>query len=142
MVIKNYVIKPPEDTIKSENDLKPCPFCGGEAELTGRYIKGGANNYQYFIRCKRCKARPQAYNTFRKSERAIEEWNRREPEEEQEKEISTTLYTWLSSCFFAAIILSCLKLRQAFWGICLAESLVIPSLLIGYFLDKRRKRKK
>lgn len=59
--------------------LKPCPFCGGEAEVIGHYIKGVANNYQYFVRCKSCKARPRSCNTFKKKEKAIEYWNTRKP---------------------------------------------------------------
>lgn len=59
--------------------LKPCPFCGSEAEVIGHYIKGVANNYQYFVRCKACKARPRTYATFKKKEQAIEVWNGRKP---------------------------------------------------------------
>jgi Lar family restriction alleviation protein len=65
----------------SETKLLSCPFCGGEAELIGHYIKGVANNYQYFVRCKQCKARPQSFNTFKKPEKAIEVWNTRKPME-------------------------------------------------------------
>ena len=50
----------------SRTKLLECPFCGGEAELIGHYIKGVANNYQYFVRCKTCKARPQSFRTFKK----------------------------------------------------------------------------
>jgi Lar family restriction alleviation protein len=62
-----------------EDRLKQCPFCGGEAEVIGHYIKGVANNYQYFVRCKSCKARPRSYCTFKKKEEAIEVWNTRKP---------------------------------------------------------------
>lgn len=58
--------------------LKLCPFCGGEAEVIGYFQKGVANNYQYFVRCQKCKARPQLYGyTFTSKEKAIEAWNRR-----------------------------------------------------------------
>lgn len=61
----------------SRTKLLECPFCGGEAELIGHYIKGVANNYQYFVRCKTCKARPQSFRTFKKKECAIATWNTR-----------------------------------------------------------------
>lgn len=59
--------------------LLNCPFCDGEAEIIGFYIKGVANNYQYFVRCKKCKARPRPHSTFKKREKAIEVWNTRKP---------------------------------------------------------------
>ncbi|MBR4930736.1 MAG: Lar family restriction alleviation protein [Bacteroidaceae bacterium] len=65
----------------SEIKLLPCPFCGGEAEVIGHYIKAGANNFQYFVRCKKCKARPQPFYTFKKKEKAVEVWNTRKPME-------------------------------------------------------------
>lgn len=55
--------------------LKVCKFCNGKAEIIGHYIKGVANNYQYFVRCSKCKSRPRAYHTFKKKEKAIEIWN-------------------------------------------------------------------
>lgn len=65
----------------SEIKLLPCPFCGGEAEVIGNYIKGVPNNFQYFVRCKKCKARPQPFYTFKKKEKAVEAWNTRKPME-------------------------------------------------------------
>lgn len=65
-----------------EPEPKKCPFCGGEAEVVGHYVKGGPNNYQYFVRCKRCKVRPTLYGmNFKKKEKAIEAWNRRANDE-------------------------------------------------------------
>lgn len=52
------------------NELKPCPFCGGEAAF-------GANSCQGFeyVRCVSCKARTwSCYNT---KEQAAEAWNTR-----------------------------------------------------------------
>lgn len=54
------------------SELKPCPFCGGEAEIMG---------YRYdckWIICKKCMAETAAYET---SEQAIAAWNRRAGEE-------------------------------------------------------------
>ena len=55
-------------------ELKKCPFCGGEAELIEYYIKGVANKKNYFVRCEHhcCKTM-----NFRKTNTAIEAWNRR-----------------------------------------------------------------
>ena len=36
------------------NELKPCPFCGGEAELTSRRVNSGQTLYRY--RCASCHA--------------------------------------------------------------------------------------
>lgn len=40
-------------------ELKPCPFCGGEAELMWNYggqAKYGGSYYYFFARCKVCGA--------------------------------------------------------------------------------------
>lgn len=50
-------------------ELKPCPFCGGEAELHDVYsIK------LYWCKCEECGAETQAEDII---EKAIENWNRR-----------------------------------------------------------------
>ena len=51
------------------NKLKPCPFCGGDAEIT-KWHEG------YFVECKeqRCGGTIGAYKT---EEKAIEAWNTR-----------------------------------------------------------------
>lgn len=60
----------------SEFKLKPCPFCGGEAEI---YVNGGVT-----VRCKNCYCgttfKEDDYPRMSKSavERSIEEWNRRD----------------------------------------------------------------
>lgn len=48
--------------------LKPCPFCGGEAESKELW------NRDYEIECKKCGARSGEYL---KEKYAIENWNRR-----------------------------------------------------------------
>jgi Lar family restriction alleviation protein len=55
-------------------DLKPCPFCGGEAEM--QYI--GTCCPLYFISCKECGCK-QA--TSISKEAVIEAWNTRKPME-------------------------------------------------------------
>lgn len=56
--------------------LKPCPFCGGEAEIVkGRYANG---TIVYKVRCANvtdCKVLPETI--FGEKEKAIAAWNRR-----------------------------------------------------------------
>ena len=53
-------------------ELKPCPFCGGEAEtLTAESMHGG---YLFGIMCSDCRSRGDVYNT---EAEAIEAWNTR-----------------------------------------------------------------
>ena len=54
----------------AEIKLKPCPFCGGEAEVIAH------NKFQFYkVVCKHCKA--QGYQFFPNEEQATEAWNRR-----------------------------------------------------------------
>jgi len=53
-------------------ELKPCPFCGGEAEtLTAESMYGG---YLFSIMCNDCCSRGDIYDT---EAEAIEAWNTR-----------------------------------------------------------------
>ena len=62
----------------NEQNLKPCPFCGGEAEL---YESEAYNlktetkekNIRWFVMCKRC----TALTCGALKKKAIEAWNRR-----------------------------------------------------------------
>lgn len=54
------------------NDLLPCPFCGGEAEiLTAESMHGG---YLFGIMCNDCRSRGDVYDT---EAEAIAAWNSR-----------------------------------------------------------------
>lgn len=50
--------------------LKPCPFCGGEAEITKTY----AFDYYFYVGCQRCRVETGYYDT---EEEAINAWNTR-----------------------------------------------------------------
>ena len=50
------------------SELKPCPFCGGEAKLYSAFKKKKA-----FVLCKSC----EASSPMRTEAEAIEAWNRR-----------------------------------------------------------------
>ena len=53
------------------NDLKPCPFCGGEAVID---VDPDAVRWKYYAVCNRCCATSGLTYTPQK---AIEAWNRR-----------------------------------------------------------------
>lgn len=59
-----------------ETELKPCPFCGGEANLVKRKFKTGfyPSGGTYYVHCKQCLITTQPR---RKAEDVIEAWNRR-----------------------------------------------------------------
>ena len=50
-------------------ELKPCPFCGGKA-----YIEKNRYKYAYWIKCYDCRVETEAYDYV---EEAINVWNRR-----------------------------------------------------------------
>lgn len=56
------------------NELKPCPFCGGEARVIPQpnYTD---NRCKYFVTCTNCGI--ETPRTARTGEKAIEAWNRR-----------------------------------------------------------------
>lgn len=69
-------------------ELKPCPFCGGEAELRATWIDKNRDiekAIDKYVRCSRCFAQTWQYST-RDNERtgvnaadsAIQAWNRRQ----------------------------------------------------------------
>ena len=56
--------------------LKPCPFCGGQAEFWESKASNGYL-YGYVIRCSMCKSRTKIYDN---QEYASIAWNRRAKE--------------------------------------------------------------
>ena len=59
--------------------LKPCPFCGGEADVIEHLFHG--LDSLYGLQCKKCKAK--TYLFYESEEKAIEAWNRRTGEEDK-----------------------------------------------------------
>lgn len=57
------------------SELKPCPFCGGEAKI----VKSPENEYIAICRNKQCNASVGFFPNTRKE--AIEAWNRRADDE-------------------------------------------------------------
>lgn len=71
----------------NEPELKPCPFCGGEAYYRKpQHIKGTAFDVMQ-IECKKCGAAPYAVNAYEhdteknKKANIARFWNRREENE-------------------------------------------------------------
>ena len=65
-------------------ELKPCPFCGGEARKNAQTVKGFRLLY---VECKRCGATGSIIRTDKprvkdEDNRSIEAWNRRAGEQE------------------------------------------------------------
>lgn len=57
-------------------ELKPCPFCGGEADIS-RW-GGFLSQYYYIVQCKECVGMVMTKPSVNASEaEAIEAWNRR-----------------------------------------------------------------
>ena len=56
----------------TDDELKPCPFCGGEAELWDNKLE----NKLYCVICRECECMTPVSLT---EERVVELWNRREP---------------------------------------------------------------
>ena len=61
----------------SEEELRPCPFCGGAAEIS--YGRFGGKDTSY-VMCRKCAAQGEFFVVspkYASNERAIEAWNRR-----------------------------------------------------------------
>ena len=64
------------------DELKPCPFCGHEAEISLGRLDGKATSY---VECKRCAARGEFFfvsHKYASDDKAIKAWNRRVGEQE------------------------------------------------------------
>ena len=64
------------------SELKPCPFCGGKAEIEHNEILTLMFSY---VVCRNCGAKTGEYrvnSTYSSDEKAIEAWNRRAGEKE------------------------------------------------------------
>lgn len=59
---------------KSEQKLKPCPFCGGEAIMQQHRVMGDDRFIEFWIFCNYCLGQTRQYFS---AKRAIEAWNRR-----------------------------------------------------------------
>ena len=58
-------------------ELKPCPFCGGKAEISVGRFDGKDTS---FVLCTKCEARGEFFVVspkYASDEKAIEAWNRR-----------------------------------------------------------------
>lgn len=57
------------------SELKPCPFCGSEAEL----VYYGLNGNFKVIQCSVCGARTRMFNSdiIKRGENVVEAWNKR-----------------------------------------------------------------
>lgn len=60
-----------------DEKLKPCPFCGGEAEISKEQFDDKDTSY---VMCKKCAARGEFFFVSAKyasNEKAVKAWNRR-----------------------------------------------------------------
>ena len=57
-------------------ELKPCPFCGGQAKLKHYKLR---NNDWWYVACEGCNIvlDPLFFNVGQTKEEVIEKWNRR-----------------------------------------------------------------
>lgn len=61
-------------------ELKPCPFCGGRAELLVKEFAISGCKAKAFVRCTECGAESDCYSeniSYCANDRATEAWNRR-----------------------------------------------------------------
>ena len=57
-------------------NLKPCPFCGGEAILV-KDIRDGNDGNIHYVKCQQCSANAGAYFQGNSLRNAVEAWNKR-----------------------------------------------------------------
>lgn len=64
-------------------ELKPCPFCGGEAKIN-RIVNTFYQYARYFSSCTRCSAESKVFET---EQEAIKSWNTRAYEEKNDANV-------------------------------------------------------
>jgi Lar family restriction alleviation protein len=57
---------------KKQQDISPCPFCGGKAELQDILENWGY--IKFYVQCKACRSSGRYYRT---EETAIRKWNQK-----------------------------------------------------------------
>lgn len=65
--------------IDDSDRLKPCPFCGGEAEMHQAHDPDGPNDQGYYVECGKCGASTNLRFSCGEDARPLlmEQWNRR-----------------------------------------------------------------
>jgi Lar family restriction alleviation protein len=79
--VKNYKLTEQIKNADRPEELKPCPFCGGEAEL----VEHEPNSMTYYVRCLRCDCATRLISNRGDSgakELCSEAWNTRAYESE------------------------------------------------------------
>lgn len=70
-----------------QEELKPCPFCGGNASVWGAFSVGPGKKLEKYVRCDECGARSDMFFVYIGSnpdavvKKAVKAWNRRMKEE-------------------------------------------------------------
>lgn len=85
--------------------LKPCPFCGSEAEL--RFSEGESGKRYYWIPCKKCSCCQTIFDT---PQEAVSAWNNR-PIEDLKDDENTRLEKNLKD--YNRVMLENARLREA-----------------------------
>lgn len=62
--------------LRMKTELKPCPFCGGKAEVVPYSVYGKVKSY--FVNCLKCGCQIRDYTSKQNAEKA---WNRRANDE-------------------------------------------------------------
>ena len=71
------------------NELKPCPFCGGDAKhqtYTSQQTLFSPSKRCIYYKCKDCEAQTKAFREsvyYSAEEKAVEAWNRRVGEQDE-----------------------------------------------------------
>ena len=55
--------------------LRPCPFCGGKADL--KEVREGEDSITYYVACTKCDTVVGMHDAEPDSDRAMDKWQRR-----------------------------------------------------------------